>query len=177
MADRIYGIQQSQPQDVASYFKQVRSSRDASQQLVQNIFLVSKIGPSARATDGYDLIFGDRVAFYDTPLSDGRTLRYGKIDLFVVGHGTVGAFDLNAALDLLASSGYSHVDQISTGNTKAGLLALTDEADGGHGVGHAEIVEHRLLGDTTVPSYEWTKGDERTANRDVRANAASRVRK
>lgn len=131
MADRIYGIHQSQPEDVANHFLTVRGQRGGD--LVQNIYEVRhlKVADRPRATDGYDLIFGDRIAFYNQPLADGRNMRYGKIDLFVVGHGTPGGFDTNAAREILAESGYSQLDQVSTGTDAASLLALTGEVDNG----------------------------------------------
>jgi hypothetical protein len=132
MADRIYGIQQGQPADVADFFRSRNRVTDLP--LVEHIYEVATLKNNAtkpRATDGYDLIFGDEVEQYVDNLADGRQRVYSKIHLYVVGHGTVAGFDTNVGLEKLAAAGYTEVDNLASGTDKATLLLLTGEADNG----------------------------------------------
>lgn len=132
MADRIYGIQQGQPADVADYFRSRNRVQDLP--LIDHIYEVSTLKANttkARATDSYDLLFGDEVEQYVDNLADGRQRIYRKINLYVVGHGTVAGFDTNLARERLAAGGYTEVEALGSGSTAAGLLALTGEADNG----------------------------------------------
>jgi len=132
MADRIYGIQQGQPADVVDFFKSRNRAQDLP--LVQHIYEVSTLKANAakpRATDGYDLLFGDKVDQYVDYLADGTRRIYRKIHLFVVGHGTPGAFDKATAFARLEREGYSLIEGLGEGTDSASLLTLTGESDNG----------------------------------------------
>ena len=89
MADRIYGIHQSQPKDIYDYMKAnarplgLEGRFDYLPTLQQR----AQAGRLLGLPDGVEMIVDDKVEYYDEPMMDGRVRRYAKITIFMAAFG------------------------------------------------------------------------------------------
>ena len=132
MADRIYGIHQSQPEDLAALFQTKRQISGIDQNIKTIYSLESlRVTRKARTSIGVDMIVGDQVDYYDEFLSNGYVRRYSKVHLYFVAHGGVGGFSKSWMIKTLSGLGYTEVEGISEGTTASQMLAETGEANEG----------------------------------------------
>jgi len=171
MADRTYGIHQSQPRDLAALFeakKQVSGLEDD----VRQIYTLESVRDrnTPRTPFGVDLIVGDQVDYYDEFLADNRIRRYSKVHLYFVANSDADGFTKEKAFRALAKIGYTEIEGISEGTTGSEMLAETKELDQGQ---YANIVSYlhvavkagqpRYVGRLSEPltsqgGYEFTGG-------------------
>ena len=105
MADRIYGIRQSQPHDVFAYIKQRNAFRGISGQIV---YLPNYAG-NLDLTQGQTIVITGDVDYHDVQLMDGRVLRYQKITAFAVTYGTYGASQIDTYQGNISNLGYDEI--------------------------------------------------------------------
>ena len=171
MADRVYGIHQSQPRDLAALFKtkkQVSGLEDD----INQIYTLESVRASnrQRTSFGVDLIVGDQIDYYDEFLADNRIRRYSKVHLYFVAHSSADGFTKEQVFRSLAKIGYTEIEGISEGATGAEMLAETKEVDQGQYVNivsylHVAVKagQPRYIGRLSEPlasqsGYEFTGG-------------------
>lgn len=102
MSDRIYGLHQSQPQDVYAYMR----SNAKPLGITGRVQYRGDLGPLATyyIPEGIDLLFDDRVYYDDEPLMDGRVRRYDKVKVIVVNwSATKSSVDAQADIEAIKS--------------------------------------------------------------------------
>ena len=124
MADRIYGIQQSQPHDVYAYVKA------NAEKVGSNVkaYMLSDY-PGSVEPGSTQVIFDDEPQFFDEVLLDGRTRRYSLVTVYIATiepRAFSGQTDL--ALDGVAKLGYS---------TATTTTAFANPAAFGAGIGRS----------------------------------------
>lgn len=124
MSEVIYGIQQSQPVDVANYLK----SRARKLTPITNIALRSHVvlSPPASLSAGVYLVIDEAYSFNNRRLLDGRYLRYAEINAWIFGLGIGNdAFKLNTGKQELRDLGYSELSDVQNITNASVLSAAT----------------------------------------------------
>ena len=90
MADRIYGIHQSQPKDIYDYMKANARPLGLSGRFdfLPNLRQKAEKGKLVGINDGIEMIVDDKVEFYDEPMMNGQVRRYAKVTILMAAFGT-----------------------------------------------------------------------------------------
>lgn len=110
MADPIYGIHQSQPQDIYNFLKANAKKLDLVGRFSYLPNLVSRINRAVAMNDGIEMIVTDEVSFLDEPMLDGRTRRYSRVKVFMASFGTFGLADRTSVAEQVVNAGYSDIN-------------------------------------------------------------------
>ena len=90
MADRIYGIHQSQPKDVYDYMK--ANARplglEGRFEYLPTVKEKAERGRLVGLNDGIEMIVDDRVEYYDEPMMNGQVRRYSKVTVLMAAFGS-----------------------------------------------------------------------------------------
>ena len=110
MADPIYGIHQSQPQDIYNFLKANAKKLDLVGRFSYLPNLIGKANRSVGMNDGIEMIITDEVSFLDEPMLDGRTRRYSRVKVFMASFGSFGLEEREAVADQVINAGYSDIN-------------------------------------------------------------------
>ena len=130
MADKIYGIHQSQPKDIYDYMK--ANARPLG--LVGRFDFLPTLEQKAQAgrlvglNDGIEMIVDNKIEFYDEPMMNGQVRRYAKITIIMAAFGTFfRSPQIISIEDEMKALGYEElevVNQIDSGTEFSAALGL-----------------------------------------------------
>ena len=90
MADKIYGIHQSQPKDIYDYMK--ANARPLGLEgrfdYLPTVRDKAQNGRLVGLNDGIEMIVDDKVEYYDEPMMNGQVRRYAKITVLMAAFGS-----------------------------------------------------------------------------------------
>ena len=130
MADRIYGIHQSQPKDIYDYMKANARPLGLSGRFdfLPNLRQKSQAGRLVGINDGIEMIVDDKVEFYDEPMMNGQVRRYAKITILMAAFGTFfrspGIVSIEEEMKALGYEELEVIQQIDVGTEFSAALGL-----------------------------------------------------
>jgi len=128
MSDRIYGIHQSQPHDVFSY-----SVANAERVGINaELYMLSSYDGSGIFTpNSTQIVFDDKIEYYDEKLLDGRIRRYSIVTTFVVAVASRSFVGVTGIVEnQLARLGYTEISEVSTYESRAAFAAALGRNEG-----------------------------------------------
>ena len=134
MADRIYGIHQSQPKDIFDYMKaNARPLGLAGRfDFLPNLRQKAAAGRLVGINDGIEMIVDDKAEYYDEPMMNGQVRRYAKITILMAAFGTFFRTpEIVSIEDEMRALGYEELDviqQIDVGTEFSVALGLDPSA-------------------------------------------------
>lgn len=127
MSDRIYGIHQSQPRDVFSYSVANAERVGINAELYM---LSSYDGAGIFTPNSTQIVFDDKIEYYDEKLLDGRTRRYAMVTNYVVTVAPRSFFGITGVVEnQLAKLGYTEVFGITAYESRAAFAAELGRAE------------------------------------------------
>lgn len=130
MADKIYGIHQSQPKDIYDYMRANARPLGLSGrfEFLPNLRSKAEAGRLTGINDGIEMIVDDTVGFYDEPMMNGQVRRYAKVTILMAAFGSFRRIpDIVSIEDEMKALGYEElevVQQIDAGTAFSTALGL-----------------------------------------------------
>jgi len=130
MADKIYGIHQSQPRDIYDYMKANARPLGLEGRFGYLPVMQGKAqaGRLIGLNDGIEMIVDDKVEYYDEPMMNGQVRRYAKITILMAAFGSFFRTpEINSIEDEIRALGYEElevVDEIDVGTELSTALGL-----------------------------------------------------
>ena len=130
MADKIYGIHQSQPKDIYDYMK--ANARPLGLvgrfDFLPTLQQKAQYGRLVGINDGIEMIVDDKIEFYDEPMMNGQVRRYAKITIIMAAFGTFfRSPQIISIEEEMRSLGYEELEvisQIDAGTEFSSVLGL-----------------------------------------------------
>ena len=127
MSDRIYGIHQSQPHDVFSY-----SAANAERVGINaDLYMLSSYdGAGIFTPNSTQIVFDDKIEYFDEKLLDGRTRRYAIVTTYVVAVAPRSFFGVPSIVEnQLSKLGYTEVSGVATYQSRAAFAAALGRSE------------------------------------------------
>ena len=134
MADRIYGIHQSQPKDIYDYMKANARPLGLSGRFdyLPNLRDKVEAGRIIGLNDGIEMIVDDKVEYYDEPMMNGQVRRYSKVTILMAAFGSFRRVpEIVSIENEMKALGYEElevVQQIDVGTEYSTALGLDPNA-------------------------------------------------